>query len=363
MLQRIRKNRSDCLRASLSAESALACMPVPLRRRAACCAKSPIHPCQRPNRFATLILIEPLKTFAVSLIVAIASCGGESLAPALPDAAQLSAQQSAAPRFTGDVALDGLHWINFRRQQAGLSPLSREPALDEAATAHARYQQRNNLVTHDQDHKLSGFSGEQAPDRLLAAGYPLRQQAVAEGEIVGASMQADGFAIADELLTAIYHRYVILEPVFDQAGAGMASRAGGYTWLTVNFVASRGDRVRPELPLVVWPAIGQTAVRTYFFSDQETPDPVPGQDRVGYPVSVHAPMFSRLRVDRFTISEPKGEPLPVRLLDPAQDTETPNSAAAIVPIQPLLPGRVYEVRFAGTINTEPIGLQWSFTTQ
>lgn len=317
-----------------------------------------------PRCFHTrTIKARQFKRLVVSAVMGLSACGGDASAPALPDAAQLSAQQHAAPRFTGDIALDGLNWFNFRRQQAGLSPLSREPRLDAAATAHARYQQQNNLITHDQDDRLSGFTGEQAPDRLLAAGYPLQRQALAEGEVVGASTQADGFALADGLLTAIYHRYVILEPVFDQAGAGTASRPGGYTWLTVNFVASQDRPDQTDVRLTVWPSDGQTGVRTYFLSDQEIPDPVPAQDRVGYPVSVHAPMFSRLRLDRFTISEQEGEPLPVRLLDPAQDIDTPRSAAAIVPLQPLRPGRVYRARFDGRVNDQPIALQWSFTTQ
>lgn len=297
------------------------------------------------------------------LIIGLTACGGEAHTPALPDAVQLSAQQSTAPRFTGDVAHDALSWLNFRRQQAGLSPLSRESKLDAAASAHANYQQQNNLITHDQDDRLLGFTGEQSSDRLLAAGYPLPQQAVAEGEVVGASTQEDGFALADGLFTAIYHRYVILEPSFDQAGAGTATRPGGYTWLTVNFVASRIDRDSIRLPLVVWPSDGQTAVRPYFLSDQEIPDPVPDQDRVGYPVSLHGPMYARLRVNRFTISEPDGAPLPVRLLDPAQDMNTPSSAAAIVPLQPLRSERVYLVEFDGSVDHQPVTLQWSFTTE
>lgn len=336
MLHRIPDKLSDSRRALLSAE---------------------LH--AWPSLFKTRLST----SLVMSALIGLAACGGEEPANALPGAAQLSAQQHAAPRSTGGIALDGLNWFNFRRQQAGLSPLSREPILDAAATAHARYQQQNNLITHDQDDRLSGFTGEQAPDRLMAAGYPLRQQAVAEGEVVGASTQADGFALADALLTAIYHRYVILEPVFDQAGAGTAAQSGAYTWLTVNFVASQNSLARTDLPLAVWPSNRQTAVRTYFLSDQEIPDPVPGQDKVGYPVSLHAPMFSRLQVERFTISEPEGEPLPVRLLDPAQDRDTPGSAAAIVPLQPLRPGRVYQARFDGRINDQPIALQWSFTTQ
>ncbi len=297
------------------------------------------------------------------LLGGLSACGGESPTPALPDATQLSAQQNAAPRFAGDVALDGLNWLNFRRQQAGLSALSRQPALDKAATAHASYQQQNNVIAHDQDERLAGFTGEQSPDRLLAAGYPLQRHAYAEGEVVGASTQADGFALADGLLAAIYHRYVILEPVFDQAGAGTASRAGGYTWLTVNFVASLQGRNRSDWPLAVWPSDGQTGVRTYFFSDQETPDAVPGQDKVGYPVSLHAAMFSQVRVMQFTISEQDGVAIPVRLLDPAQDIDTPSSSAAIVPLQPLRPGRLYRARFTGSIDDQPVAVQWSFTTE
>ena len=131
----------------------------------------------------------------------------------------------------------------------------------------------------------------------------------------------------------------------------------------MNFVASLEGRDRTALPLAVWPSNGQTAVHTYCLSDQEIPNPVPGQDKVGYPVSLHAPMLSRLCVGRFTISEPGGEPLPVRLLDPSRDIDTPTSAAAIVPLQPLRPGCEYRARFADSFNDRPIALQWSFTTQ
>lgn len=304
-----------------------------------------------------------LRVWAGALFIGLSACGGEVSAPALPNAAQLTAQQNTALRLTGNVALDGLNWLNFRRQQAGLSPLSTEYELAAAATAHASYQQQNNLITHDQDKTRSGFTGERSTDRLLAAGYPLRDKAYAEGEVVGASTLADGFALADGLLAAIYHRYVILEPAFDQAGAGTAQRPAGYTWLTVNFVASRDGRGLPAPAVVVWPFDGQTAVRPYFLSDQEIPDPVPEQDSVGYPVSVHAPMFSRLRVEQFTLSAQGGAPLPVRLLDPVRDTDTPPSAAAIVPLQPLRAQQRYHVRFEGRLNDQPIALQWSFTTQ
>jgi len=38
--------------------------------------------------------------------------------------------------------------------------------LDAAVTAHANYQQQNNLITHEQDDRGSGYTGEKSPDRL-----------------------------------------------------------------------------------------------------------------------------------------------------------------------------------------------------
>ncbi len=237
----------------------------------------------------------------------------------------MSSQEIDAPRATGDLASDGLSWISYRRQQAGLAPPQRDLRIDRAASAHALYQQLNNLVTHDEVPGKTGFSGANSTDRLQAAGYPLNRDALADGEVIAAIAESDGFAAADGLLTAIYHRYLMLEPRFDQAGAGGAHRAGGYYWLNVNFVATRTATGLGAGRVVVWPASGQKNVRTDFMSDEETPDPVPGRNRVGYPISVHADLGRTLRVNSFTVSESGGSPLDVRQLDHQSDNDTPAS--------------------------------------
>lgn len=290
------------------------------------------------------------------------ACGGGD-APRTPSGAQLAAQESGAPQASGDIATDGLAWIAYRRRQAGLTVPVRDAVIDRAAAAHSNYQQLNNRVTHDQSATEPGFSGETSADRLRAAGYPLDTEAGAEGEVIAATASADGFAAAEGLLVAIYHRYLMLQPRFDRYGAGSARRDGGYHWLTVNFVGTPAAPRLGDGQLVVWPVPQQSGVRVNFFSDQETPDPVPGIDEVGYPVSVHADLDARLRVERFTISEPDGAPLEVRLLAPGVDSATPDSAAAIVPLSPLRAATTYEVEFGGTLNGVPVTRRWSFTTR
>lgn len=290
-------------------------------------------------------------------------CSGDSGLPGALSGAQLSAQEIGAPEASGDVATDGLAWIAFRRQQAGLTAPMRDTRLDLAAQAHARYQQLNNRVTHEQSAADAGFTGETSSDRVRAAAYQFSEQAVADGEVIAATVEPDGFAAAEGLLGAIYHRYLLLQPQFDRAGAGSARRDGGYTWLTVNFVATRMAPVLGRGQFVVWPADGQQQVRPNFFSDQETPDPVPGADEVGYPLSMHADLGARIAVERFVVREADGRDLLVRLLATANDASTLASAAAIVPLQPLRARTRYEAEFSGTVDGVPVQRRWSFTTR
>lgn len=294
----------------------------------------------------------------------LSACGGESSnSPSTgTSATQLVAQEIDAPRATGDMATDGLDWINYRRQQAGLAVPRRDARIDSAAAAHAAYQQLNNVVSHDEVAGKTGFSGTTATDRLRAAGYPLGT-ALADGEVIAAIAGPDGFAAAEGLLAAIYHRYLMLEPRFDQAGAGSAHRAGGYYWLDVNFVATRASVGLGNGRVAVWPAPGQSNVRTAFLSDEETPDPVPGSNLVGYPLSVHADLGKRLRVGSFSVREAGGDSLAVRLLESGTDAETPSSAAAIIPLVPLRAATRHDVTFNGTLDGAPLMLSWSFTTR
>ena len=291
------------------------------------------------------------------------ACGGESMDRSLTKATVLIAQEAAAPVMTGDMATDGISWMNFRRAQAGLAALQRNSSIDRAAQAHANYQQLNNVVTHDETAGLPGYTGKYAPERLIAAGYTFTAGGYAEGEVIAATVARDGFAAAEGLMAAIYHRFVILEPVFTQAGIASATRSGGYTWLTANLIDNKNSRAPASGRMIVWPFPDQQNVRVNFFSNQESPDPIAGRDEVGFPVSVQADIGARVKVENFTLRARGKMPLAARLLESETDADTPQSGAAIIPLLPLLPATTYDVEFNGSVDGIILSRSWSFATR
>jgi hypothetical protein len=271
--------------------------------------------------------------------------------------------EEGAPVEVGDTTIDGLSWFNYRRQQAGLSLLTRDPLLDIAAREHSEYQRINEVISHEQELGNPGFTGATLGDRLDAAGYGFQQRSYAYGEVISAATNPSGFVAADALLTAIYHRFVILEPVFTEAGGGSSREVEGYTWFTANFATDGLVAGLGRNRFVTWPAAAQTNIPTIFMTDSEIPDPLPAQNAAGYPISIHADITSRIDVQQFTLRQRGGIAQPVRLLTNTTDTDTPPSVAAIVPLDTLLPNTVYEARFIGVVDELPVDYTWTFTTR
>jgi uncharacterized protein YkwD len=270
-----------------------------------------------------------------------------------------------APAAVGNVAVDGRNWINFRRRQVGVAVLAENVQIDRAAQAHSDYQRLNNLVTHTEIPGKPGFTGAGLDERLAAAGYILNKNlSRARGEVISATTNGNGFNMAEELVTAIYHRFVMFGPEFKEIGTGSATTAGNYTYFTSDLAANNGygPGVGPGV-LVNWPYNGQTNVVPNFFSDFEEPDAVADRNEVGYPVSVHGDITAVLTVTSFTIRPRGGAILDAKLLQHATDVETPNSAMAIVPLAPLKAATTYDVSFVGTADGVLVTKTWSFTTR
>lgn len=304
---------------------------------------------------------------AILLSSALLACGGGSggassgTPPAAIDALQ---HVAGAPSYSGNTAVDGMNWINFRRSQAGMPALVHNSIVDIAAQGHSDYQKTNNIVTHVQAADKPGYTGARVIDRLHAAGYYFAGGNSAYGEVISATSGNSGFYMAEELITAIYHRFVIFEPKFKEVGTGAATSASNYSYFTSDFTANGG--FGPGLGagrIVTWPASGQLQVPSNFLSDYESPDPVPDANEVGYPVSVHADLDAALTVRQFTLQPRGGAALPVRLLSHGTDGETPVSAAAIVPLAALRSGTTYDASFEGTVGGVPVSRNWSFTTR
>lgn len=323
------------------------------------------------------------QTGTVALVTAclLTACGGGGsgvVAPAPTPTPTPLPVEPGAPALTGNVASDGLNWLNFRRSQLGASVLTRNPVIDSAAQNHSTYQRINNLVTHDEEAGKSGFTGVSAEERLQFTGYVFSGN-WAYGEVISASVSSSGVYLAEELITAIYHRFVIFEPRFKEIGAGFATRSDGYTYFTTNFATSNG--LGPGIAagqIATWPVDGQARVARSFMSNFEEPDPVACINEVGYPISVHTNIGVPLATTSFTIRPRGGAELKVRRLihadvappvtnppqcePPEGDTHTPVSAAAIVPIAVLAASTTYDVSFVGTVNGLPVSKTWSFTT-
>jgi hypothetical protein len=269
-----------------------------------------------------------------------------------------------APSLVNDIATDGRNWINYRRAQVGMPALAHNATIDVAAQGHSEYQRTNNTVTHTETRGKEGFTGETLLDRLTAAGYLFTNTNHAYGEVISATSNQNGAYMAEELITAIYHRFVIFEPVFKEVGTGAAATSSGYAYFTADFAANNG--YGPGLAagnVAVWPFNGQTQVQANFFSDYESPDPVPNVNEVGYPISVHANINSILTVQSFSVRPHGGAELSVRTLTKDVDPETPRSAAAIIPLSKLAAATTYDVAFSGTVDGAPVSRTWSFTTR
>lgn len=303
-----------------------------------------------------------LATCVMAALLSACGGGGGSSPPVTQPPVTPPVTPPGAPVATGDTATDGYNWINYRRTGIGLSALARNARLDTAAAGHSNYLRLNNTVSHDQVAGRQGYTGATLQQRLTAAGYTLSNP-YAFGEVISAANDRSGFYHAEELIAAIYHRFVILEPVFREAGTG-ASSSSNYTYFTADFAASGG--YGPGLGrgrIATYPSDGQVMVPTTFLSDTESPDPVPNQNAVGYPVSVHADITATITVTSFTMRPRNGAQMTTRLLSSATDAHTSSHAASIVPLTTLTANTIYDVSFSGTVDGTAVTRNWSFTTK
>ena len=298
----------------------------------------------------------------------LSACGGGSSSSSSSNPPAITAtvpSEAGAPQVTGNLATDSVNWFNFRRQQIGLTVLTRNSVIDVAAQNHSQYQKLNNSVTHSEIAGRSGFTGIDALARMNQVGYSFSPLfAYAYGEVISGSSATTGASHAEELINAIYHRFVIFEPMFKEIGSGASTGTNSFTYITTNFAANNG--FGPGIgkgKIITYPYANQKQISTVFFSDQESPDPVPNQNAVGFPISVHADITGNVTVQQFTVQQHGGLALPVILLSKATDLETPSSAAAIIPLNILAAGTLYDVQFIGNVDGVPVSQSWSFTTK
>ncbi len=269
--------------------------------------------------------------------------------------------------ISGNTATEGFNWFNFRRGQLGLSTLTRNALIDKATQNHADYMKANTAnpdsSLHNETSGKPGFTGTNWVARLAAVSYDEPVLGFVGSEVIAAAGTQAGEELAEELITAIYHRFDIFEPMVKEGGSGASVTASGYTYFSTNFTARNGLGAGLQAgKIVAYPFSGQTNVLVSFLSDTESPDPVAETNEVGYPISVHANGSSTMLVATFTVRPRGGSNLVVKSILPGA-AFTPTSAAAIIPMTRLSAKTTYDVAFTGTVDGAAVTQNWSFTTR
>src|SRR5206468_3448054 len=117
-------------------------------------------------------------------------------------------------------------------------------------------------------------------------------------------------AAVDGWMASLYHRRPMLNPALQKIGVGYAELAEGTLMAALMFADA--DESKGAWP-VHYPATGQTDVPLEFAN--EVPNPVPGNGKGGYPLTLQFPSFDKVTGVTAKL-ESGGKPVPFYLSDP-----------------------------------------------
>lgn len=312
-----------------------------------------------------------------------------------PQDNQLTTDDNNTPQHP--ILIDVYSHLNQLRNSAGMTSLTKNDALEDAANNHANYLVNNNRFGHDETHALPGFTGVNAPDRANHALYYSRN--IGEGIASG----KDDIEAIDNLFSAIYHRFSLMNPDFDEIGISGVTKNVSSTVLVHNIANSDLNRHCQESQfvgpgafytnvckndikqattlydqtlentnnrsdnIIVWPPVNGENIPPVFF--EETPDPLPDYSVSGYPVSVQ---YNSTNSDEFILNaiylyEDNTNNLitDTRLLNSSTDPNQKFSENeyALFPLERLKWNTRYRVEMEFSIAGILDSKQWTFETQ
>ncbi len=267
------------------------------------------------------------------------------------------------------VNLPWLNHLNGYRAQAGLPPLSKNPAWSNGAALHARYMVKTDQVT---DYQLV-VNPAYTPEGAEAARHSLLFG-------ISAVTTTDEAAI-DLWLRSPFQALSILDPELRQTGFGSYREAdGGAVQMAAALDVQRGwnDTPAPTYP-VFWPGNGRTvSIRAYSGSDYPDPLRHPGcAGAQGLPIILqvgNGALNVGLAASNPTLLRTGGMPLPhcaftETTYDGGNTTDTSygrlllatRDAIVLLPKDPLTRGATYTVTVNATLNGASQTYTWSFT--
>ncbi len=262
--------------------------------------------------------------------------------------------------------------LNQYRADLGLSQLVTHQLLDQTALAHSQYlsalQDRSVLSKlapdgtpemHLERTGFAKFTGVTIGDRVKRQGY----RYPAGEQVVFNERYNSGADVVDQLITTVYHRSGLLNPVWSELGTAADTPDA----VLVLGEGSTKSKVAGDW-LAYYPAHQSFARRIAF--QNELPDPAPERPGqwLGLPISIHAAAGMRLQVQQFVVQRLSSNmQAPVqtvdgKILDSAHDRLVGANEAFFLPLMPLDYSAQYDVSVQLLINQVPRALRWTFQT-
>jgi len=244
--------------------------------------------------------------------------------------------------------------INQWRAAIGIAPLTRHPALDQSAQAHALYYKQNSgsggVGVHDEKPGLPGFTGADFFERALAAGYPSRNV----NENMGLS--GDQLTSLDWYINTINHRLTLLDPRYIHIGFGVVNDTVKVDVIDVGTPAwsATADPIWEQ-----WPPDGASGIGTSF--DGESPNAFTSASYpIGTPITLKYNGDGGVTFTSATITT-HGQTVPsFASVGTGWLSKNTDLIATSAPMQP---GTDYKVAVSGTANGQQFSRTWTFRTK
>ena len=264
--------------------------------------------------------------------------------------------------------LTALNFLNDVRVAMGSPKILGLKGLTDAAQAHSDFLAANPDLSaidgHGENKKRPGYSGDSPSVRAESKGIKLSGFWLSED----VARVSDPINSVQRFLSSIYHRSPLLAP--GARYAGYARNTKGEPHDTVNLL------IHPDitdLKPVAYPQQGARDVPTSFAANEERPQPFPGRELVGQPISVHFPRYKdslknkepTLYVKVFSLhlgSSRTGPEVATILKTASSDSVVLSPDAFLTPVEPLLPSQEYSVSAHLIYGGLEFEENWSFKT-
>jgi hypothetical protein len=295
----------------------------------------------------------------------------------------------------------GLAYLNTIRANAGLIKFKHNPALQKAASAHAKYLILNQVYGHYEKSVSIAYTGSTPAERVVKAGYP--STFVMENLSINPIDQKKSI---DTLFSAIYHRFVFLNFDKDEIGIGSYDskkkrrKNSAYVYnlgseaisklCSQTFIMQSGkyymkkvckdsDKMIPQSlfrkkkdmvrrknrDIVLYPYAEQNNIWPAFYN--EAPDPLPYYDVSGFPVSVqfNPVNYKNVQLKSFRLYDASGKELKkTKILQHNNDHNHlfTKLQFALMPLTRLDFSQSYTAEFKAVADGKQIQKRWTFRT-